>query len=77
MPVFEYECGQCGKVTEVLVRGSGKVRAKCSHCGSTDLNKRFSTFAVGQGRPESPSCSDGSCGLTGSGGCSTGNCPMG
>ena len=43
MPIYEYRCNNCGKISEFLV---GVVREeleiKCNHCGSKELNKVFS-----------------------------------
>jgi putative FmdB family regulatory protein len=44
MPIFEYICKQCQRPFEALVLGSQK--ASCPHCGSHDLQDKFSTYAV-------------------------------
>ena len=44
MPIFEYVCKQCKRPFEALVMGSQK--ASCPHCGSSDLQDKFSTYAV-------------------------------
>jgi putative FmdB family regulatory protein len=49
MPVFEYLCDSCGRVTSVLVlepRGEPEVR--CRFCESTDVERVVSGFAVHQ-----------------------------
>lgn len=34
MPIFEYRCKSCGKVSEFLEGvGQGKVEKVCKHCG--------------------------------------------
>ncbi len=33
MPIYEYECTQCGDQTEVLQRFSDKPLTKCKNCG--------------------------------------------
>jgi len=61
MPLFEYECAQCGEVTEVLESANAAEEHVCPKCGSTKMEKRFSAFATGR--------SGGSCATgTGSGG---------
>jgi putative FmdB family regulatory protein len=45
MPIFEYKCLDCGKITEVLVRTSDEKKPKCEHCGSKKTQKQFSSFA--------------------------------
>ena len=76
MPLFEYHCRGCSRRFETLVIGSE--RPVCSGCGSTDLEKLVSTFAVGAGAgrfagdavAESGAC--GTCGdPRGPGSCST------
>jgi putative FmdB family regulatory protein len=32
MPIYEYECTQCGKVEEAFQRFSDKPLSKCRHC---------------------------------------------
>jgi len=45
MPIYEYKCDQCGKISEFLVT-FGDTRAKtCSHCGAKKLHKQLSVFA--------------------------------
>ena len=43
MPIYEYECAQCGKMSEILIgigRDSGS--PVCRYCGSHDLEKILS-----------------------------------
>lgn len=44
MPVFEYKCSQCGKISEFLERAGSKEKKSCQHCGGGKLEKQFSTF---------------------------------
>jgi putative FmdB family regulatory protein len=46
MPVFEYKCSDCGKISEFLERAGNKEKKACSHCGGKKLEKQFSTFAA-------------------------------
>jgi putative FmdB family regulatory protein len=32
MPIYEYQCEQCGRVEEVLQKFNEKPLTKCSHC---------------------------------------------
>jgi len=45
MPLYEYACERCGRQFELLVR-SDTVPA-CPDCGTRELKKLLSTFAVG------------------------------
>ncbi|HEG43976.1 MAG TPA: zinc ribbon domain-containing protein [Phycisphaerales bacterium] len=47
MPIYEYKCGKCGAVSEFLEGMSGKKKHVCEKCGSGNMEKQFSTFAVG------------------------------
>ncbi|MGC8937448.1 MAG: FmdB family zinc ribbon protein, partial [Thermodesulfovibrio sp.] len=44
MPIYEYECKKCGEVFELLVFGNKTV--SCPKCGSEQLIKKFSPFAM-------------------------------
>lgn len=41
MPIYEYECMQCGKIDEVIQKFSDKPLKKCKHC-SGQLHKLIS-----------------------------------
>lgn len=45
MPIYEYRCGGCGRKVSLLVRGASTTLA-CPRCGSVDLSRLFSTFAM-------------------------------
>ena len=43
MPIYEYECKKCGRVTTVLQKMSDKAPSTCEYCGENDsLVKRVS-----------------------------------
>lgn len=43
MPIFEFDCGECGATTECLVGvGRGPEVISCSRCGATNLKRRIS-----------------------------------
>jgi len=54
MPIFEYKCADCGKISEFLELAVSKVERKadsragrsCPACGGKKLTKQFSTFAA-------------------------------
>ncbi len=44
MPIYEYQCEQCQKVSEFLVGVSrSKVKIECAHCGSKKMEKKISS----------------------------------
>ena len=48
MPIFEYECVRCERVSSHVVMGSSgrRERLKCPDCGSVRLKRVMSSFAV-------------------------------
>ncbi len=46
MPIFEFECLECGVIFERLLRKAGAVSdVSCPVCGSRRVDERLSTFA--------------------------------
>jgi len=49
MPIYEYRCNKCGKISEILIGvSSGSEMLDCKYCGSNDLIKilSVSSFTV-------------------------------
>src|SRR5437660_5536683 len=47
MPIYEYRCGACKrKVTVLTLRASETVEPQCDRCGSRDLTRLMSRFAM-------------------------------
>jgi putative FmdB family regulatory protein len=47
MPIYEYLCRACRKkVTILTLRVSEVVELRCEHCGSADLSRLMSRFAL-------------------------------
>ena len=65
VPLFVYECRDCGQVNEVLVRGEEK--PVCPGCGSKRLKKQASAFAAVSGSARQPA--ETPCSTCPSGGC--------
>jgi putative FmdB family regulatory protein len=77
MPVYDFRCRECGKVTEILLRSESGKAICCTDCGSHDLERLMSasvSIKTGASEPgttccgrtercESPPCSgdDGCC----------------
>ena len=48
MPIYEYKCKQCGRLTSSFVRNTSKeVAPPCPHCGGKTA-RALSRFAVGR-----------------------------
>ncbi|MHC4528807.1 MAG: FmdB family zinc ribbon protein [Planctomycetota bacterium] len=65
MPIFEYRCDKCGKISEFLEGASSKPKRKCAHCGSGKLSRQLSVFSAGVSEGDSKRCH----------GCSDFKCP--
>jgi putative FmdB family regulatory protein len=70
MPVYEYECNNCGQRIEVEATVKEKekgLKVKCPKCGSEDVFQVFSCFVMGSdsGNDSTPGCGcgGGSCGF--------------
>lgn len=46
MPIYEYWCYDCQKKVSFLQMASSGVTPSCPQCGSQNLHRLFSTFAV-------------------------------
>jgi len=50
MPIYEYKCRDCGKISEFLVGvGSDAPEIKCDFCKSKKLDKIFSQNFISKG----------------------------
>ena len=67
MPLYDFECRECGQTFEELVRDQSRT-VTCEHCGSGKVERKISSFraAVTSSTP-SP-------GGAGGGGCGSGSC---
>ena len=46
MPIYEYECGNCGRHFEKFVLSARAADPKCPVCGSENVKKSVSAFAT-------------------------------
>ncbi|MHC4483468.1 MAG: FmdB family zinc ribbon protein [Planctomycetota bacterium] len=64
MPIYQYKCGDCGKISEFLENFAGRADRTCVHCGSRKLRKQLSTFSprIKEGASKRCyGCSDSAC----------------
>jgi putative FmdB family regulatory protein len=48
MPLYEFECLECGVSFEMLVQRAGEIsKVKCPSCESQKLEEKVSSFAAG------------------------------
>ena len=45
MPLFDFTCAACGKVSELLVRSADE-KPTCPHCASPRLERQLPTFSA-------------------------------
>jgi putative FmdB family regulatory protein len=46
MPIYEFKCQDCGRLTSVFIRSVGApIEATCQHCGNRRLERAVSRFA--------------------------------
>ncbi len=49
MPIYEYRCADCNRVSSFFTRSiSSALTPLCRHCQSENLNRRMSSFALGK-----------------------------
>ncbi|MDD5326347.1 MAG: zinc ribbon domain-containing protein [Phycisphaerae bacterium] len=65
MPIFEYKCIKCNKISEFLELRDSKQSRVCPHCGSSELTKQISVFSAQVKEGQSKKCF----------GCSDNTCP--
>jgi putative FmdB family regulatory protein len=46
MPIYDFRCQDCGKVSEVLVRSAGDRAVQCEACGSGNVEKLISASYI-------------------------------
>lgn len=68
MPIFEFKCRSCGKVSEFLItRAKGRDSNQCRFCGSDQLEKILSAPSIvkgGDGTHRFPKENGDCCGIT-------------
>jgi len=51
MPIYEYRCTKCDKISEFLVGvGQEETEIKCKHCGSSEMTRIISATFVSSGK---------------------------
>lgn len=64
MPLFEYQCRNCGAVFEKIVTSS-TTEVACKKCESSKVEKLLSVFAIGGSSRSSAAIEPGPCGACG------------
>jgi len=75
MPIYEYECEQCGACFEHLARRLSEPAPPCPTCGAADPRKLLSSFsAMTVASSSERACPVGNCPSAKT--CPSGTCPM-
>lgn len=64
MPMYEYECKQCGHTFEKLVFVSDSSKVRCPKCGGAQNEQLFSTFSSKNDDGSTVAAGTGSCGTS-------------
>lgn len=72
MPIYEYECADCGAKFELLIRG--KEKPECPHCKGHRLDKLISASATHAKSSDSCGCAAKQAGMCHETGCHGGCC---
>ncbi len=64
MPIFEYQCRECGAKFERIV-GSSATSVTCRQCGSANVHQLLSVFAVAGSSATTTTAEPGPCGACG------------
>jgi putative FmdB family regulatory protein len=64
MPIFEYRCRSCGAKFERIVN-SATATTTCKDCGSPEVDRLLSVFAVGESSTSAGAAEPGPCATCG------------
>ena len=46
MPIYEFKCGECGRLSSIFTKSMrSEFKTACKHCGSRNLSRAISGFA--------------------------------
>ncbi|WP_080802562.1 zinc ribbon domain-containing protein [Desulfamplus magnetovallimortis] len=62
MPIFDFHCNDCGRVSEILMVGNSE-KAECSFCGSSSMTQKLSAHSSlsGPAKHRLPGSGDRAC----------------
>ncbi len=68
MPIYEFECKDCGEVFEIIkLKSEEEPVASCKHCGSEKTERKLSSFSTSGCLKTSCQSAGPSCTSTGGG----------
>ena len=55
MPIYDYKCKGCGKVSEIFLRNRDNTLIRCPECGSEKMERLVSaSYAIRMGETSTP-----------------------
>jgi putative FmdB family regulatory protein len=69
MPIFDFECSDCGNKFDLLIANKDKNKVQCPTCESRNVKQLLSVFATTSSSSSVPQNSCQGCPSAGSGGC--------
>jgi putative FmdB family regulatory protein len=75
MPIYEYQCSDCGNDFELLVKNADEA-VECLSCKSPNVKRKLSVFAAKVASPASTCASADACPGAGSSMCGSGCCGL-
>jgi len=54
MPIFDFQCQECGKKFDLMIANADKAKATCPECHSPNLKQMLSAFNTGGGSKSTP-----------------------
>jgi putative FmdB family regulatory protein len=54
MPIYDYKCRECGRVSEILVRNTDGQDVRCPACGGASMDRLISSSCLVKKSPQAP-----------------------
>ncbi|WP_054697404.1 FmdB family zinc ribbon protein [Syntrophomonas palmitatica] len=54
MPIFDFQCQDCGEKFDLMISNNEKDRVKCPRCSSSHIKQMLSLFNTGSSSKSSP-----------------------
>lgn len=56
MPIFDFQCKECGNKFDLMISNKDKDKVQCTQCGSKDVKQLLSMFATSSAGAAPNSC---------------------
>ena len=58
MPIFDFQCQDCGEKFDLMISNAEKAKATCPDCNSSNIKQMLSLFNTGGGSSKAAPMSD-------------------